>query len=115
MLAIHYCLKRENNLVISPNHVVGEEVCNGSTLKTLGTFTRVKTLAAHLPLPCWSGRSCSTLPIVDLAGLTASFAILNVGVTLLDAADSSATLLDAADSDQDQYSEPHTIKGISVF
>uniref|UniRef100_A0A8R7TXM1 Uncharacterized protein n=1 Tax=Triticum urartu TaxID=4572 RepID=A0A8R7TXM1_TRIUA len=29
-------------------HVVGEEVCNGSTLKTLGTFARAMTLGGAL-------------------------------------------------------------------
>ncbi|XBI55415.1 hypothetical protein VPH35_037245 [Triticum aestivum] len=67
------------------------EVCNGSTLKTLGTFTSSEDSRGAIA-------TTLTSPIVDLAGLTASFVILNIGATLLDTADSGPTLLDAADS-----------------
>ena len=60
---------------------MGEEVCNGSTLKTLGTFTSSEDSRGAIA-------TTLTSPIVDLAGLTVSLVIVNVGATLLDATDS---------------------------
>ena len=70
---------------------MGEEVCNGSTLKTLGTFTSSEDSSGAIA-------TAPTSPIVDLAGLTASFVILNIGATLLDTADSGPTLLESLHS-----------------
>ncbi|XP_037432480.1 uncharacterized protein LOC119299348 isoform X2 [Triticum dicoccoides] len=66
-------------------------VCNGSTLKTLGTFTSSEDSRGAIA-------TAPTSPIVYLAGLTAAFVILNICATLLDTADSGPTLLDAANS-----------------